>query len=190
MARKISSREWTLIVLLGALGLFALYYGRTPRVAAGGDVSSLGELRIVDPPQIHMALLEEGAVPYDSGGRSLFKYYTPPPPPRKAPPKPAAKAPTPRQVVKAPPPRPTTPAVRGPSVPKPPRIPFQYIGHMGPKDSRLAVFEQGEEILIAGAGEILNDQFKVVEFKYEAVVMGYTDKRFSDQTTELKQKSR
>jgi len=189
MARKITGREYFLIAILVAATGIAYYTLRRPGGGGAGDDEVAAASDLGDPPVVHMARLAGTTEDYDPQGRDLFKYYTPPPPPRAAPPPRVVREP-PKQPVKAAVPRVTTPDVRGPSIPQPPRIPFQYIGHLGPKDSRIAVFEQGEEILVARAGEVLNDQFRVVEFKYEAVVMGYTDKRFSDKTTELKQKRR
>jgi hypothetical protein len=40
-------------------------------------------------------------------------------------------------------------------------------------------------MLLARAGETVEKDFTVVEFKYESVVMGYVDTRFKDMTTEL-----
>lgn len=190
MARKMSGREYFLLaVLVTALGV-AYYSLRGPGAgsASGDDVTDVGDLG--EPPVVHMARLTASVADYDPHGRDLFKYYTPPPPPRQAPAQRKAAAPPPKQVVKTPPPRVTTPEIRGPAVPQPPRIPFQYIGHLGPKDERIAVFERGDDILVARAGEVVEGQFRVLEFKYEAVVMGYTDERFSDKTTELKQTKR
>lgn len=190
MARRITGREYFLIAVLVAAGGIAYYTMRGPGGASSDGDETTAASDLGDPPVVQMTRLTGTTEDYDPQGRDLFKYYTPPPPPPPAPPQRKVAAPPPQREVKPPPPRPTTPEVRGPSTPQPPRIPFQYIGLLGPKDSRIAVFEQGEEILVARAGEVLNDQFRVVEFKYEAVVMGYTDKRFSDKTTELKMKRR
>ena len=56
---------------------------------------------------------------------------------------------------------------------------------MGHKDNKIAVFEDGDAILIAQAGEVVEKDFVVVEFKYDSILMGYTDEQFTGQTTEL-----
>jgi len=48
------------------------------------------------------------------------------------------------------------------------------------------VFEQGQELQLARVGEIVQKDFRLVDFKYEGVVIGYVDERFRDQTTELR----
>ena len=40
-------------------------------------------------------------------------------------------------------------------------------------------------MVLARTGDTVQVQFKVVDFKYEVVVLGFTDKRFSEETTEL-----
>jgi hypothetical protein len=91
-------------------------------------------------------------------------------------------------VRKPPPTRQQQPAQ--PAAPEPPKIKFEFIGVLGPKDAKIAVFEQpGEQqILLARMGEVVEKKFRLLAFKYEAVVMGYTDKRFKDKTTELSQR--
>jgi hypothetical protein len=73
--------------------------------------------------------------------------------------------------------------------PKPPAINFTYLGYLGPKNGKIAVFEDGNQVMLARAGDVVKDQFRVVEFGFEAVVMGYVDERFKDQTSELRQKA-
>jgi hypothetical protein len=84
-----------------------------------------------------------------------------------------------------PPPPPPRPVEK-----QPPRIPFQYIGYLGPKDDRIAVFQEGEDLLLAKRGEALQDLFTVVDIRYESVVMGFTDPEFESRTRELPMKSK
>ena len=87
-----------------------------------------------------------------------------------------------------PPPR-AKPKPRGPSKPKPPTPDFKYIGHLGPKERLTAYFEGefGEEELgWASVGEVIKDTFTLLEFKHDAVVLGYVDEQFDGETTELK----
>jgi len=188
MARKLTRREWSMLGLVALLGVAALYLrdpefhlGRTPEKAE--DALDLGP-----PPVVNLAKLERTGEGYDGSARNLFEYYTPPPPkrPQPAPPKPVAQRPTP-----PPPPRPAQRAGaqdRTPPRPQPPRISFDYLGFLGPKTNRIAVFEDGDEVFIARAGDVVREQFRVVEFQYEKLIMGYTDERFQSETTELEQK--
>ncbi len=50
------------------------------------------------------------------------------------------------------------------------------------------MLEHGDEVLLAAVGEPILDMYKVVEFRYEMLVVGYTEERFADQTTELPMK--
>ena len=72
-----------------------------------------------------------------------------------------------------------------PATPQPPGIPLKFIGYLGPKDDRIAVFEDGKELYIAQAGEVVQEQFRVVEIRFETVVMGYTDEKWAGRTREL-----
>ena len=47
------------------------------------------------------------------------------------------------------------------------------------------MFEAGENMVLARSGEVVQEKFRVLEFRYETIVMGYTDERFRDKTTEL-----
>lgn len=191
MARRPTSREYFLIGVLVVAGIVAVWVGRGGGFNLGGDGGSKDEApEIGEAPQILMARLSRPAEDYDPRGRNLFDYWTPPPPqpprivPRKPPPRPMATTPP----KAAPPPKPRPPRSRGP---KPPGIAFTYLGFLGPKDDKIAVFEHGEgEMTLARVGEIVQRQFRVVDFGYETVVMGYTDERFKDRTTELAMKAK
>jgi hypothetical protein len=188
MARRLTRREWTLLGLVALVGLTALWI-RDPefRFGAGPAEDATAALDLGEAPVIRLAKLEPDPEKYDAGARNLFEYYVPPPPPR---PKVERKPPPPR--VKPTPPKPTPQAAkapeRRPAAARPPRIEFTYLGFLGPKDDRIAVFDDGEETFIARAGDVVRERFRVVEFQYEKVVMGYTDERFKDQTTDLQQK--
>jgi hypothetical protein len=182
--RKPTGREYFFIIVLAIMGLAYLAYRDEGFLGSRQDEDkknrALGIAPIVD-----MAALAARTENYDPKGRNLFEYYTPPPPKRKVPP--------PRPVVKPPPtsrkPPPTVQRAgnRNPvnAGITPPKINFKYIGFLGPKDAKIAVFEDSEGMLLARAGEIVEKDFTVVEFKYESVVMGYVDTRFRDMTTEL-----
>jgi len=185
--RKLTSREIFLIVVVAGLAVIGWIYGRDGGLGgAGVKANELGELKYTEPPVVELARLEQVAVDYDSKARNLFSYYTPPPPPRK--PQPQVKKPPP-VVRQAPPSRAAMPTVRPPVQElKPPRPNFRYIGFLGPKDNKIAVLEQGDEVLLAAIGEVIEEQYKVVDFKYEMLVIGYTAERWAGKTTELPMK--
>ena len=58
---------------------------------------------------------------------------------------------------------------------------------MGPKEAKIAVFETNDELELFRIGEVVRSQFRLVDFKYESVVIGYVDDRFKGMTTELEQ---
>jgi hypothetical protein len=183
--RKPTGRESFFIVVLAAFGLAYLAYRDDGRLFGSGQEEQKKSAALGIAPIVRMADLAAHSEDYDARGRNLFEYYTPPPPPRKAPPQ--------RNVVKAPPPiRKATPPVAGANRGgpvnagvTPPTINFKYLGYLGPKNDKIAVFEDGEGMLLARFGETVEKEFTVVEFKYESVVMGYVDTRFKDMTTEL-----
>jgi hypothetical protein len=183
--RRLNRREQVLLGVL-VLGGLALHYGLQSDGGLFGrperkplpDARELGA-----PPLVRMDLLAALAVDYEPGGRSLFDYYVPP---RPAP------------EIKPPPPRPQPPpVVEAPPIPPPPKLPprpagppppdFRYIGAFGPKDRLIAVFDGGKDgVMLARVGDVVQERFKVLEFKYETVVLAYLDQQYSGQTAELK----
>jgi len=186
MRRKITSREWGMIAFLAAVGLFAIFSRGGRGTASGDGTAGLEELDVSLTPVVDMAALNAQPVTYDPEGRSLFKYYEPPrPQPVRTPP------PRPTEVRKPPPPPPPQPdrepRERGPATIPPPKPNFTYLGFFGPKDNKIAVFEDKDDIMLAQTGDVVWDKFIVLDFKYEGVVLGFTEKRFAGQTTELPQ---
>jgi hypothetical protein len=204
--RKLTRRE---SMLLGAVALAAIAYlayvserAMSSRSAelAGDEV---GELLADTAPVVPMGLLASAVDDYDRNGRDLFKYSKRPPTAEeleaerlrrlaalKAQEEAARKrrqADEARQEAAAnrPPPPPPRPAEK-----QPPRIPFQYISYLGPKNDRIAVFQEGEDLLLAKRGEPLQDLFTVVDIRYESVVMGFTDPEFESRTRELPMKGK
>jgi hypothetical protein len=184
--RKLSTREYVLVALLGVVAIFLFYYNRDARLGGSGSDSLAGEdLKFRDAPWVRLDRLAGQSEGYDPGGRDLFEYYTPPPP--KA--KPVVRKPPPPVERKAPTPVARPVRERAPTGPTPPAINFTYLGYLGPKNGKIAVFEDGNQVMLARTGDVVKDQFRVVEFGFEAVVMGYVDERFKDQTSELQQKA-
>lgn len=184
MALKLSGREYFLLGVLIVAAAFVLFW------RDGGPLSSRREegrartAQLGDAPLVHWARLVAEPEAYDAGGRNLFQYHTP---------KPVRPAPQPVQrpvARKAPPPRPTQQRVVTPTTTRrtarPPTVSFKYLGFLGPKDDKIAVFEKGQDLELVRLGEIVQEEFRLVDFKYEGVVIGYVDERFADQTTELR----
>ena len=69
--------------------------------------------------------------------------------------------------------------------PVPPKPTFTYIGYLGPKHDRIAVFTRGHEILLARVGELIVDGFRLREFRYKEVTLGYTQGPYRGETTRL-----
>lgn len=190
MARKPTSREFLLLGVLATAVIIALWLRGGGGFNLGGDDAAQkteGPL-VGDSPRVRMERLSQPVESYDPKGRNLFAYWTPPPPkppvlPPRPTPKPVAKPPVTRN------PTPPPPRDRTPKGPRPPVIAFDYLGYLGPKDDKIAVFEHGDEIMLARQGEVVQRHFKVVGFGYETVMMGYTDDRFKDMKTELPRKT-
>ena len=186
--RQLSRREYTLLGLLALAGVVLFYFAPKAGIggAAGhesfGDVAKLGEA-----PVVNLDRLAGRTDRYDPDGRNLFQYYTPPPPVVAPPPTPP---PTPRPIATPPPVMVNRDPPDGRAYrPQPPAINLTYLGFLGPKDNRIAVFEDGQEMLLAKKGEVVKQQFRVVDFGFETVVMGYVDERFRGETQELPQQA-
>lgn len=164
--RKLSAKER---LLLGALGvsLLALWrglpgdVGRAGRSAGGSGTESI---EVGDPPIVPLELLGAVAAPYDRTGRNLFEYHERRPPFRPA---------TPRKpMVEEPQPAPPTVSPSRPAQPAPPRPAFAYIGYFGPKRDLIAVFVKGSEVLLARTGDVVDGQYRLLELRYDSVVLG------------------
>jgi hypothetical protein len=186
--RKLTTREIVLLVVLALGGQGYLWYVRSGSSPLDFDtlVKDDGAYAASAAPVVELARLEGRSEVYDPGGRNLFKYSKPPEDPDAAARRAAAaearrKAEEERQKRRQ--------AQRNqpkiPATPQPPGIPLKFLGYFGPKDDKIAVFEDGDELYIAQVGEILQEQFRVVEIKYETVVMGYTDDQWAGRTREL-----
>jgi hypothetical protein len=124
-------------------------------------------------------------VKFTEGMRSLFEFsQAPPPPPPKAPeakilPKAARKFMGP---LPPPPPPPPTPVYK----PQAPPIPLRFFGYVTAArgGARRAFFLEGEEIHVAGEGEVVKKRYKVVRIGVNSVIM--EDTQFEGrQTLEL-----
>lgn len=180
--RSLSKRELILIGLALIAGLGYLFLrGGGLGGGAGSEATQVLSFD-ADAPVVRMDRLARLAEDFDAAGRDLFKYGPPPNQPRREVRKPPPK--------KTPPPRREPPRVepQAPRKPPPPRAPtptFEYVGYLGPKDDRIAVLSQGDEMQLARIGDVVEEQFRLLEFKYEIIVIGYTDERFREQSMEL-----
>lgn len=208
MARKLSRREAGLLTVLVAALLAYLWYlsGSGPKTPASKAVSKQGTVaqkKASDrPPVVRMDLLTAKVEEYDPGGRDLFKYAPRPPSEaevrrlreeaerrRRAAEEEAKRAALEEerrrteQEAQA-----REAALRPPGPPPPPTPPpitLRFIGSMGAKDRRIAVLEDGKELLLAHAGEVVKGQYRVVDVRHDTVVMGFVRPEFKGQTREL-----
>jgi hypothetical protein len=193
MARQLSSRERRLLIVLGLAVVATAWFmlgGDDPSRVGGEDDAEAGAGAMGSAPRVMMTLLTRDAEPYDPNGRDLFKYGQRPPSPedieaRKR--REEAQRDRQRQLQEQ--------AARAQEAkrvvpkrevgPRPPRATFRYLGYLGPKDERIAVFEQKEELILARVGELVEEDFRVMEIQYESVVLGFTDPRFESRTETL-----
>lgn len=194
MARNMSRREIGLLIGLGII-VVAWFWMRGGNEFRRGEAAAAGEelAAMAEAPTVRMDLLDPRDAEFDQAGRDLFKYGKKPltaeelarlaaqkraqeervEAQREAAEKRRAEVQRPRP----PPPRPTGPVL--------PRIDLTYLGYLGPKDDRIAVFEDGQRVVLARAGEVVKDDFRVVEIQYESVVMGYTRPDLENKTQTL-----
>lgn len=208
MARTLQKREGILLLVLCAIAAAVwMSQGGEETPTSAAEAAAAKEAARRNAPVIRMDLLSHAEPTAEGGMRDLFKFEPRPPSPaelrrqeeqrrrlekeaeearrraaaeeeerrRKA----AEAAAIAATLPPAPPPPPT-----------PPAIPFQYIGLLGPKDAKIGVFEEGKDIVIARVGETVRDQFKLVELKHDAAIIGYTKKEFRERTKELPMKRR
>ncbi len=211
MARKLSARETVLFVLLGVAGVAYLWYATKPggapsAAAARAEEGGRKPAGLDKPPVVRMDLLAHDAPEQEAGIRDLFKYSPRPPSAaevarlraeaaaRAAAAKRAAEqaAILAEQQRKADEER-AKEAVLHPQPPPPPQPPpinVRYLGYLGPKDDKIAVFEDGKDMALARKGEIVASQFRVVDIKSQTVVMGFVRPEFKGQTREIPQVSK
>jgi len=95
----------------------------------------------------------------------------------------------PREPTKPPPPTPTPrPPMAGDAAfigplppppptptPHPPEVTFKFIGSFGPKESPIAVIQQGDQTFNARAGDTLFGKFVLRKVGYESIDVGFVD---------------
>jgi hypothetical protein len=137
----------------------------------------------IDPmavdPTLHLDLLQKlQDAAADASGRNLFQFGAPPPPP----PTPAqlAQLKRPEPIVN---PQPQAPQAAAPSLPPqptpPPPIPLKYYGLSTARANgkKIAFFLDGDNILMAGEGELLQKRYLVVRIGAGSVVVQDTQQK-------------
>ncbi len=205
MARRPTSREIVLAAFLLVIAVGYLWYrsgSSTARdVLLAADENAKKEAQPPPAPVVRTDLLAMRAAGYETHGRDLFQYAARPPSveevqrmkeeaarrkreaeeaAKRAAEEAARRQKEQEEIAKEmaihPPP---------PPPPTPPAISFRYLGYLGPKEAKIAVFENGNEMLLARKGEVVAKEFKVVDIKYDTIVMGFVRPEFEGQTREL-----
>ena len=119
-----------------------------------------------------------------SGARSVFQFSAPPPPPLPKEPKIIPKTDV---KAAAEPPKPVE-AAGPPKPPPPPPINLKYYGFSSARGAprKTAFFLDGEDILVAGEGDVVKRRYKVVRIGVNSVVMEDVDSK-SQQTLPLQE---
>ena len=188
---SLNQRERAGIVALMAVGAGAAWLASGGKGAGSpGQAPFLADVPPESAPVVFLDGLDGAAAGYDGRGRNLFGYASRPrradtaggvanvgQPPVKA----QAPASDPKVAgpVAATKPR---PAVRRPALPG---VDFHYIGYLGPVDGRIGVFQAGDELILARAGERLRQDFVVRGFGHEEVELGYADAALAGRSERL-----
>lgn len=173
-------REKILAGLLGAvlvIALLSLWGGDGGEGAPAGETLAerSGRLRraaaetplVADVVALDMAALEAESGEFEVG-RNPFRYAPAPAPP----PAPAPVRPEPRPTP-PPTPAPTPPPVTRPAGCQVPSTSgLQYLGLFGPRGAEIAVVVNGDEIHNVREGEMIGEDFRVVEIGYESLALG------------------
>lgn len=176
-------RRNLLLVLLAVLLLVAAWrfvpallrdggggFGRAGRAAAGSPGGATVRVATLDVGEL------SGEARDYKPGRNPFTYQQPPPPPRPPGPTPeelAARAEAERRRREEMANQQAQAQPSEPPKPKPPPFQLTYLGSFGPKDRRIAVFSDGEEIYNALVGDVLNNKFVVADIGFESVTITY-----------------
>ncbi|MFN9754045.1 MAG: hypothetical protein ACK55L_01430 [bacterium] len=139
-------------------------------------------------PTLRLELIRRlGGVRIEGGARTIFDFGTAPPPKQPDPPKIFPKPAGAAAVAAAPPP-PVSITPAAPVKPAAPPIPLKFYGFVGGARAKAkrAFFLDGEEIYVAGEGEVIQKRYRVVRIGLNSVVV--EDQQFeSEQTLSLEQ---
>jgi hypothetical protein len=132
-------------------------------------------------PTLHLNLLAKlQGVQVEASGRSLFEIGTAPAA--------AASVIDPEPIVLAKPfvgPKPPPPPPPPPPDPKAPPIPLKFYGFVNPSKAtnKRAFFLDGEDIIIAGEGDMVKKRYKIVRIGVNSAVVEDTDFKTNNQQT-------
>ena len=141
----------------------------------------------IDPTLRTDLLAKVQAVSMEGGNRNLFQFSTAPPPP--LPPEPKVKIADRAEAKAAAAAPPGPPAA--PAAPAAPPILLKYYGYTsarGGDNRKHAFFLDGEDILVAGEGEVVKKRYRVVRIGINSVVMEDTQYKH-EQTLPLQEEA-
>ncbi|HZE89520.1 MAG TPA: hypothetical protein VE404_08235 [Verrucomicrobiae bacterium] len=72
------------------------------------------------------------------------------------------------------------PAPSGPTIPPPPPINYRLVGYLGPKDNRIAVLMNGNDVVLGARGDVIEGKFRVLSIGIDSVEIGYSDPVYKD----------
>jgi hypothetical protein len=206
--RKLNQREIVLVVLaviIGAVGLFSLFRGEGGIGFTGPQSRFTDEEARRDPgsmlrvPEIDLAQLDEPTDEFENE-RDLFVYG------RARPPRGGNTTATggfgggntspgggfgggttkpPEETEKTE--NGEAPKETVAPLPDPPEVTLQFVGFIGPPEDKTVFLtdEEAEENYIAGVGEAVAGQFRIMEIGYEYVEVGFTDPLFEGQSERI-----
>ncbi len=169
-------RERRLLGVLAVLAVVAVAYRSWPLLfgSSQDDVDVVAAARAVTARVELPALrLTERAVPAEAfqPGRDPFRFSSPPAPPPPPPPTREQLEAARLQAEQAEAARRAAQAAQDlyDRTPHPPPVDIRFLGSFGPKNHRIAVFNDGTKIVNAAEGEILNGKFLVYKIGFESV---------------------
>ncbi|HEV2687049.1 MAG TPA: hypothetical protein VGV35_00805 [Bryobacteraceae bacterium] len=128
----------------------------------------------IDPqkvdPTLHLsALARLQDIKVEGGGRSLFEASATPPAALTASKEPPKIHPDPQPIGPKPPPPPPPP----PPTPQAPKVPLKFYGFVNPArpDVKRAFFLDGEDIVIAGEGDLIKKRYKILRIGVNSAVV-------------------
>ncbi len=85
----------------------------------------------------------------------------------------------------APPPPRKDPGPQRPVVPPPPTVDFKFMGIVGTAERRVGVFVNGESLMLARKGGVLEEKFRILDIGVAWADIGYVDPIHKDQSKRL-----
>lgn len=170
--KELQTREKRLLLALGLFALGFLAFRGVPWLIgtlSGGAAPGGPEDRVsagTSGQVVELNRLDPQLQNYEVS-RNPFVYGELPPPP--APPRPKPKVTPPPPPPPEPPPRPVD------TGPKPPPIDYQFVGSFGPRDRRIGVLTDGDNIINVQKGERVGDVVWVENIGFETIELKYVD---------------